>query len=70
MVHLERAVGFRVTKKEYAAIEEAAEKNGMIVSRWIREVCVQAAKSGARFETHLVYSKPRDRAGDKDRKRQ
>ena len=61
MVHLARAVGFRVTKKEYAAIEAAAKKNGMIVSRWIREICVAATKSGALFETRLVYKKRKRR---------
>jgi hypothetical protein len=55
MVHLERQVGFRVTKKEFATIAAAAKQNGMVVSRWIREICVAAAARGAHVEKQVLY---------------
>lgn len=55
MVYLKRAVGFRVTNEEYGAIVKAARKNGLVVSRWVREICVAAASHGAQVQKSVRY---------------
>lgn len=58
MVHLKRAVAFRVSKEEYVAIQKAAKRNGLVVSRWIREICVAAAAGGAQIIGSVRYDEP------------
>jgi hypothetical protein len=69
MVHLKRAVAFRVTNEEYGAICQAAKNNGLVVSRWIREICVAAASHGAHVEKSVRYAAPRKRRRRPERRR-
>jgi hypothetical protein len=56
---LERFMGFRVTKKEQAVIKAAAKRNGVHLSRWLREITVDAASKGA--HVGVVYDEPTKR---------
>jgi uncharacterized protein (DUF1778 family) len=58
MVIFDRPVAFRVTKKEHGMLQQAAKRNGLRLSQWIREICLAAAKRGAHIDKTVHYEAP------------